>query len=398
MITESYEPVRVTAGAASTAASLARFRLGDRPLVIRDSAVEPVGLMIPPGAVDLSVEAAAGDMHLIPALLAAGRRATSVVALGGGSTLDAAKIVRMFLAAPGLAAPVRALAERSGFVRIPALVAARSAELPLLAIPTTLGTGAEVSSVACQVTPWGRRLLAGAHLRPDHAVLDPVHTSTLPWALQMEGLLEVILRVLAPLIGSPPSLAADHDARAIVTGAVALAESLRAGYLGAEERLLAAQLSAASHRSWALVGRESYAAKHWYLANELSWVTDTRKIPATIAVLPAIWGRVAEGDDRWGFPERLALAWSWVRGAIPTLPTDVRDGLPALFERWGLRAIDAPRTAQLHEAALRVHESWGGSLPALGRIGVAEIHEVFAESFPTALALPIEHREEVKAK
>lgn len=397
-ITESYEPVRVTAGAGSTAAALARFPLGDRPLVIRDPAVEPVGLAMPPGAIDLSVDAAAGDAHLVAAILAAGRNATAVVALGGGSTMDAAKIARMLLVAPELATPLRALAERSGFVRIPELVSSRNAGVPLMAIPTTLGTGAEVSSVACQVTPWGRRLLAGARLRPDHAVLDPVHTSTLPWLLQMEGLLEVILRVVGPLIGSARSLAADHDAHAIVTGTAGLAESLRTGFLGADERLLAAQLSAASHRSWALVGRSSYAAKHWYLANELSWATGTRKIPATVTVLPAIWGRITDGDERWGSRDRLALAWSWVRAAVPDLPADVREGLPVLLDRWGLRPIDAPGAARVQEATARAHESWGGRLPALGRISSAEIHEVFAESAVAAADPLIDHREEVIAK
>lgn len=395
-IIESAGPVPVTAGAGATAAALARLRLGDRPLVLRDAAVDPVGLLLPAGAIDLALDTADADAQLIPAILSAGRRATSVVAFGGGSTLDVAKIARLLLEAPGLAGPLRALTERSGFVRVPELLARRRGNVPLLAIPTTWGTGTEVSSVACQVTPWGRRLLSSPRLRPDQAVLDLIHTSTLPWVLQMEGLVEIILRVLGPAIGSPPALGADHDAAAIVGGVARLAEAGRTGLLRSEQRLFAAQLSVSSHRSWALVGRESYAAKHWYLANELSWVTGTRKIPATIPLLPVLWGRIAEGDPRWGSRERLAVAWSWVRAVVPDLPDDVGAGLVALFARWGLRAIDAPEPALLQEAARRVQDSWGGALPALGRIAPEAVGEVFAESFPTSAEPDRSEREEVR--
>ncbi|MGH3690372.1 MAG: iron-containing alcohol dehydrogenase [Microbacterium sp.] len=392
-LTQSSVAARMTAGAGATSAAMRLFRLGEHPLVVRDAAVEPIGLALPPGATEIRLEAQGVDTRSIAEIVSAGSRATAVVALGGGSTLDAAKIARLLIVAPRLAVPLRTLTERSGFVRLPEAPTERSGSLPLLAVPTTFGTGSEVSSVACVVTPWGRRLLSSAELRPDHAALDPVHTATLPRRLQMEGLVEVILRVLGPAVGSRADLAADHDAEAIVNRTARLAEQLRVGFLAPDERLLAAQLSAASHRSWALVGRDTYAAKHWYLANELAWVTGSRKIPATIAILPTLWGRIEDGDRRWGSSERLAFAWSWVRAVVPDLPLGVRDGLRALFLRWGLHTIDAPSGRVRNEASVRAHTAWGGSLPALGHVDLEAIDQIFVESFP-ADADPIPTRRE----
>jgi NADP-dependent alcohol dehydrogenase len=388
----------VTAGAGATSAVLSRLSLGERPLVVRDGAVDWTSMPLPPGTTELRIDAQAAGLGTIAEIVSAGQRSTAVVALGGGSILDAAKIARLLITTPRLALPLRTLTARSGFVRLPEANADRDVRLPLIAVPTTIGTGSEVSSVACLVTPWGRRLLFSPELLPDHAVLDPAHTATLPRLLQMEGLIEVILRVLGPVIGSRGDLAADHDAQSIVSGAARMGELLRRRSLTPEERLFAGQLSAASHRSWALVGRESYAAKHWYLANELAWVTGARKIPATLSILPTIWGAIADGDRRWGSAERLALAWSWVRALIPELPLDIRDGLAALFQRWGLRAVDAPSASMRMQASERVRASWGGSLPALGRIAPEAIDQIFAASFPAGADPTTKRREEVTQK
>ncbi|MBO9625492.1 MAG: iron-containing alcohol dehydrogenase [Microbacterium sp.] len=386
---------RLTSGAGAAAIALARFPLGGRPLVLHDAAVEFAEARFPARTIEIAVDAARIDDLLVPDVAATARDATAVVGLGGGSTLDVAKIVRVLRESPHLAALLHSHGERSGFVRVPDVSVARRDRVPLLAIPTTFGTGAEVSRVACLATPWGRRLLSGGRLQPDRAALDPLRTSSLPRRLQREGLLEVVLRVLGPAIGSPAALAADHDAAAIVAAAVRLGERLRVGFLGPDERLFAAQLSSASLRTWALVGRETYAAKHWYLANELSWVTGTRKIPATIAILPALWRRITEGESTWGSAERLAEAWSWVRTAVPELSSDASDGLRELIGRWGLRPIPAPTEALLRAATTRAHTSWGGSLPALARIRPEDIHRIFTESFAERANADIERGEGV---
>ena len=397
-IVEVHNPVRVTAGMGAAATALARSPLGEHPVLLRDVAVElPASVreaarteVVDPGVVDIDV---------LREVLGRADGATAIVAIGGGAVMDLAKLVRLLLAAPRLAGSLHARIERSGFVPIPERAVDSGAAPHLLAIPTTFGTGSEVSPTACIVTPSGRRLLSGTRLRPDHAAFDPALTRSLPVALQREGLMEVILRVVGPAIGSERVLAADHDARSVVWGAGSLLEQLRVAPLRGPERLHAAQLSAASHRSWALVGRDSFAAKHWYLANELSSVISSRKIPATVAILPSLWRRIAEGDERWGRRDRLREIWSWFTALVPTLADDVREGLPQLFARWGLEAARAPSTSDLREAAERCGRFWGGALPALRRISPPEIFEIFEDSFPEARAdVPDERREEVRTR
>src|SRR5690606_41823186 len=94
-------------------------------------------------------------------------------------------------------------AQRSGTIILPVRVERRT---QLLAIPTTLGTGTELSAVACLVYPEGKRIISGLCLRPDAAVLDPLATETLPVELVAEGTLEALFRTVSPHIGDHADL------------------------------------------------------------------------------------------------------------------------------------------------------------------------------------------------
>lgn len=380
-IVESRASTRLVAGIDATAAAVMRFPGGARPVALVDAALDAGGLRLPRETRLVALDATALDLDGLLRLSDTASDATAIIAFGGGSTIDAAKILRLAITAPAVMGTVRRLTARSGFYHLPELSAQPVAHVPLLVVPTTFGTAAEVSPVACIRTSSGRRLLSGSRLRAEDAALDPLHTRTLPRSQQMEGLLEVLLRVIGPVTGSPADAAADHDARSIVQGVAGLAEKLRHAPLTVEERLFAAQLSAATQRGWALAGRDAYAAKHWFLANELSWVTRTRKIPATAAILPALWGRIADGDADWGSRERLAEAWDWVREVVPDLPGADADGIRALVRRWGVTPIAAPGPGALSETAARVTASWGAPLPALCRIAPSAVHDILTESF-----------------
>jgi phosphonoacetaldehyde reductase len=95
-----------------------------------------------------------------------------VVGIGGGSVLDTAKTV---------AALVRSdLALRDALVRKPALD-----PLPFIAIPTTAGTGSEVTPFA---TVWDdtaklKYSIGGANLYPTAAIVDPALTGGMPRAV-----------------------------------------------------------------------------------------------------------------------------------------------------------------------------------------------------------------------
>ena len=96
-----------------------------------------------------------------------------VVGLGGGSALDIAKLAAAMAPAPEAAEHYALAANplpRGG--------------LPKILIPTTAGTGSEVTRTSVITSGDGRKLWAwGEALRADLAILDPTLTTSLPPAL-----------------------------------------------------------------------------------------------------------------------------------------------------------------------------------------------------------------------
>lgn len=112
--------------------------------------------------------------------LAAGHayRARGVVGIGGGSSLDVAKVVAALLYSGQQPAQIYG-ADR---------VAAKG--VPLMQVPTTAGTGSEMTAVAVLTTPAGQKKSAvSEYLRADAVVLDPLLCVSLPpRATAMTGL------------------------------------------------------------------------------------------------------------------------------------------------------------------------------------------------------------------
>ena len=129
----------------------------------------------------------------------------TVAGLGGGSVLDAVKLAALFTADPGLTIFAERHAKRSGLLVLPPITNPKDRPKTIL-MPSTVGTGAEVSAVACLDTAVGRRLIVSRHLAGDVAVLDAGHLATLPKHLVFEGLLEALLRVAGTMIGSQDSI------------------------------------------------------------------------------------------------------------------------------------------------------------------------------------------------
>ena len=93
-----------------------------------------------------------------------------VIAFGGGSVLDAAKAVALLVTNPD-----STLAEMSE-------TSVLQPRLPLIAIPTTAGTGSETTNVTVIIDAVSGRkqVLAHASLMPDVAILDAVLTEGVP--------------------------------------------------------------------------------------------------------------------------------------------------------------------------------------------------------------------------
>ena len=98
--------------------------------------------------------------------------ATAVIGLGGGSSLDVAKLVAV------LAAGGQPLAQMYGINQV------RQARLPLTLVPTTAGTGSEVTPIAIITTGHHEKKgVVSPVLLPDVALMDPALTRGLPPAV-----------------------------------------------------------------------------------------------------------------------------------------------------------------------------------------------------------------------
>ncbi|MFB6165684.1 MAG: hydroxyacid-oxoacid transhydrogenase [Haloarculaceae archaeon] len=97
------------------------------------------------------------------------------VGLGGGSCMDTAKVARAVVANGG--SPLDYIAEPTGDGQ-PLATSGK----PLILMPTTAGTGAEISPVAILSVPEKqiKEGISSEHVRADAAVLDPTLTTTLP--------------------------------------------------------------------------------------------------------------------------------------------------------------------------------------------------------------------------
>ena len=179
------------------------------PLVVSDAGVRQAGVLA------MALQALQGLPHAVFDLTpsnpteAAVREATrhyrdhgcdGLVAVGGGSSIDLAKGVAIAATHEG---PLARYATIEGGS---ALITDRVA--PLIAVPTTAGTGSEVARGAILIVDDGRKLgFHSWHLVPRAAVLDPELTLGLPPALTaatgMDAIAHCMETFMAPALNPP---------------------------------------------------------------------------------------------------------------------------------------------------------------------------------------------------
>ena len=152
-----------------------------RPLLVSDHGIKASGLLarvqslLPEGSVIFLETPPNPTEQAVLAALEAYRSAgcDGVVALGGGSPIDLAKGVALLATHEGDLEQYAAI--YGGIDRISSAVA------PVIAIPTTAGTGAEVGRAALLTLDDGRKLgIISGHLIPRRAICDPELTLGLP--------------------------------------------------------------------------------------------------------------------------------------------------------------------------------------------------------------------------
>ncbi len=102
-----------------------------------------------------------------------------IVALGGGSVMDAAKAMRLFYESPALTMRELSLPFLDARKRV-AHYPDKEHKVKLVAMPTTAGTGSEVSPAAVVTAGPKKLTLVDYSLVPDMAIVDPLLTLSLP--------------------------------------------------------------------------------------------------------------------------------------------------------------------------------------------------------------------------
>jgi alcohol dehydrogenase class IV len=168
------------AGSAARLGEIAAERLGRRVLLVTDRGLVAAGLVAPAVA---SLEQAGCTVAIYDKVIAdppesvvleavdSGNKlaADAVIGLGGGSSLDVAKLAALLL--------------KSGerLVDIYGVGQVRGKRLPLLLSPTTAGTGSEVTPISIVTTgAHEKKGVVSPVLLPDIALLDPELTYGLP--------------------------------------------------------------------------------------------------------------------------------------------------------------------------------------------------------------------------
>lgn len=154
-----------------------------RPLIVTDRGVRAAGVLDP--VIDALPTALRGPIYdgtpsnpreaavREAAAVAQAEGCDGLIAVGGGSAIDCAKGVAIAATHPGPLVTYATI--EGGSPRI------TEAVLPLIAVPTTAGTGSEVARGAIVIVEDGRKLgFHSWHLLPKAAICDPALTLGLP--------------------------------------------------------------------------------------------------------------------------------------------------------------------------------------------------------------------------
>ncbi|HEX3223996.1 MAG TPA: bifunctional acetaldehyde-CoA/alcohol dehydrogenase [Nocardioides sp.] len=126
-------------------------------------------------------------------------RPDTIVAVGGGSVLDAAKAMRLFHEHPE---------QHLDDLTLPFLdPRKRMADFPqdphtvrLVAVPTTAGTGSEVSPAAVLTVDGRKETLVDYSLVPDMAVVDPMLTLSMPRSVTVDSGVDALTHALEAVV------------------------------------------------------------------------------------------------------------------------------------------------------------------------------------------------------
>jgi alcohol dehydrogenase class IV len=259
----------------------------------------------------------------------------AVVAFGGGSPMDAAKTIAL------------AVANRKHPRQLVGYFKGRRAPMPIYAVPTTAGTGSEVTVAAVVSEPATNRklVIADTRLVPAMAALDPALMTGLPKAVTAATGMDALTHAVEAFVGQWASATTDRMALAAVG-------------------MIYAHLPTAYRSGKNLVAREQMA-----LASTFAGLAFTR---ANVGYVHAI---AHQFGGRYHTPHGLANAI--------VLPHVLRFLAPAITRRLALLAV-AARVGKEGEKPAVLARKFVDSVDALNReLGIPQhLDALRAEDIP----------------
>jgi alcohol dehydrogenase class IV len=299
-----------------------------------------------------------------------------VVAIGGGSALDTGKAIAALLTNPG-----DLFEYLEGVGRGQALA---HPSAPFIAVPTTAGTGAEVTRNAVLAVPDQRVKvsLRSPHMLPRLAVVDPELTYSLPLAVTASAGLDALAQLIEPFVSNAANPLTDAICR---EGLPRAAGALRRAYHAGVDVKARAEMSLASTLSGLALANARLGAVHGLAGPLGGWLPVAphgalcaRLLPAvTAANIGALLARAPSSPALARYAEvaqaltgrpaaTLAEGVAWLRDLVADL------NVPALGA-YGLSARDIPELVPL---AQKANSMRGNPIPLTD----AEVAEVLRQA------------------
>ena len=207
----------------------------------------------------------------------AARQADVVVGLGGGSVLDLAKAAGALVAADD---PMDHMEVVGKGRPLP------STYLPVVAVPTTAGTGSEVTANAVVSSPEHKVKVSirGPSVLPTVAIVDPLLTVGCPPAVTASAGLDAFTQCLEPFVSPMANPLTDGFARA---GLAAAGRSLVTAYVEGDDVEARSDMALCSLLSGLALANARLGAVHG-IAGVVGGVTNAPHGAVCAALLPAV--------------------------------------------------------------------------------------------------------------
>lgn len=264
-------------------------------------------------------------LPMLEAAVSAARGAEVIIALGGGAAIDLGKAVAALVPAPGSPLDHLEVVGRG-------LPLARP-PLPFVAIPTTAGTGAEVTKNAVIDVPDRRRKVS---LRDDRmiarlAVVDPSLTDGCPRGVTLASGLDALVQVIEPYLCTRANPYTDALCRAAIP----------AGFSALRRLMIAEDAEARDAMAWvSLSGGFALANAGLGAVHGLAGVIGGMTGAAHGAICGALLPHVLRANAARAPSARMAEVAGWIASAFGS-----PDGVSAL-ETW-IHAAGLPRLSAL---------------------------------------------------